>query len=83
MVCRIAPAGMLAAVAGAAVSVAASSNPSPAFTLFSPTLEQPAPNADIQEAYWCRWGRCGGWGWRHWGYWHRPWGPRAHSEYSV
>ena len=74
MVCRLVPTGMLAAVAGAAMFVAASSNPSPAFTLSSPALEQPVLSADIQEAYWCRWGRCGGWGWHRWGYWHRPWG---------
>jgi hypothetical protein len=83
MVSPLAPGGALAALAGAAMFVAASSSPSPAFTLSSPSLEQPVLSADIQDAYWCRWGRCGGWGWhRPWGWhrwgggwgWRRPWG---------
>ncbi len=73
MVSRLMPGGALAALAGAAMFVAASSSPSPAFTLSSPSLEQPVLGADIQDAYWCHWGRCGGWGWHRWG-WHRPWG---------
>jgi hypothetical protein len=78
MVSRLVPGGALAALVGAAMFVAASSSPSPAFTLSSPSLEQPVLSADIQDAYWCRWGRCG-WGWRRWGGgwgwgWHRPWG---------
>ena len=36
------------------------------------SLEQSVLGADIQDVYWCRWGRCGGWGWHRWGYWH-PW----------
>ena len=74
MVSRLVPTGLLAAIAGAALFAAASSSPSPAFTLSSPSLEQPVISADVQDAYWCRWGRCGGWGWRPWGYWYRPWG---------
>ena len=70
MVSRLVPGSALAAVAGAAMFVAASSSPSPAFTLSSPSLEQSVLGADIQDAYWCRWGRCGGWGWHRWGYWH-------------
>ena len=66
MVSRLVPTGLLAAIAGAALFVAASSSPSPAFTLSSPSPEQPVVSADVQDAYWCRWGRCGGW--------HRPWG---------
>ena len=48
----------------ARLCVAASSSPSPAFTLSSPSLEQSLLGADtdIQDVYWCRWGRCGGWG---------------------
>jgi hypothetical protein len=77
--------GALAAIAGA-VMLAATVVPSDAFTLSSPSLEQPVLSADIQDAYWCRWGRCGGWhrwgggwgwhrpwGWHRWG-WRRPWG---------
>jgi hypothetical protein len=73
MVSRLVPCSALAALAGAAMFLAASSSPAPAFTLSSPTLEQPVLSADIQDAYWCRWGRCGGWGWHRWG-WHRGWG---------
>jgi hypothetical protein len=72
MVSRLVPGGALAALAGAAMFVAASSSPSPAFTLSSPSLEQPVVSADIQDAYLCRWGRCG-WGW------HRPWGWRGYG----
>ena len=74
MVSRLVPTGLLAAIAGAALFVAASSSPSPAFTLSSSSLEQPIISADVQDAYWCRLGRCGGWGWHPWGYWYRPWG---------
>ena len=70
MVSRLVPGSALAAIAGAAIFVAASSSPSPAFTLSSPSLEQSVLGADIQDVYWCRWGRCGGWGWHRWGYWH-------------
>jgi hypothetical protein len=74
MVSRLVPTGLLAAIAGAALFVPASSSPSSAFTLSSPSLEPPVVSADVQDAYWCRWGRCGGWGWHPWGYWYRPWG---------
>jgi len=73
MVSRLVPGGALAALAGAAMLVAASASPSSAFTLSSPSLEQPVVSADIQEVWWRQWGG-GGWGWHHgWG-WHRPWG---------
>jgi hypothetical protein len=39
--------------------VAASSTPSLAFTLSSSSPEQSVLSANIQDAYWCRWGRCG------------------------
>jgi hypothetical protein len=71
MVSRPLPAGALAAFAGAAMFLAASSSPSSAFTLSSPSLEQSVLGADLQDVYWCRWGRCGRWGWHRWGYWHR------------
>ena len=81
MVSRLIPGGALAAIAGAAMFVAASSSPSPAFTLSSPSLEQSVLSGEIQDVYWCRWGRCGGWGWHRWGYWHRPWGWGWHRAY--
>ena len=40
-------------------SVAASSNPLPAFLLASPALEKPVLSADIQKAYRYGWVRCG------------------------
>jgi hypothetical protein len=73
MVSRLVSGSALAALAGAAMFVAASSTPSPAFTLSSPSLEQPVLSADIQDAYWRRWG------WHRWGGgwgWHRRWGWR-------
>jgi len=48
--------------------VAASSSPSPAFTLSSPSGEQQVLHADIQDAYWRHWG-WHHWGWRHWRNW--------------
>jgi hypothetical protein len=83
MVSRLVPGGALAALAGAAMFIAASTSPSSAFTLSSPSLEQPVISADVQDVYWRHWGWHGGWGWHHgwgwhrpWGWgWHRPWGP--------
>jgi hypothetical protein len=76
MVSRLAPGGALAALAGAAMLVAASTSPSSAFTLSSPSLEQPVVTADIQEVWWDRWGRWhpNGWGWGRWyhPYYYRP-----------
>jgi hypothetical protein len=73
MVLRILSRGAIAAFAGA-VMLAASSTPSPAFTLASPSLEQPVVSADVQSVWWH-----GGWhgGWhRGWG-WHHGWGWRG------
>jgi hypothetical protein len=73
---RILSGGVIAALAGA-VMLASSSGPSPAFTLASPSLEQPIAAAGVEPAYWSRWGgwhgRWGGWhgGWHRW-----SWGPR-------
>ncbi len=52
---RILSSGALSALAGAAM-LAVSTDPSPAFTLSSPSLERPFA-ADIQQAWWDRWGR--------------------------
>ena len=45
----------LSALAGAAM-LTVSADPSPAFTLYSPSLEGPVA-ADIQQAWYDRWGR--------------------------
>ncbi len=68
----------LAAVAGAAM-LTATSVPSNAFTLSSPSLEQPMASFGVEDVWWGRggWGCCRPWGWgwhRPWGWgWHRPW----------
>jgi hypothetical protein len=80
MVSRLLPGGVLAAAAGAALMVVASSGPSSAFTLSSPSPNQPVASSNIQHIWWDRWGRWhpNGWGWRwgwrrpYWG-WHHPW----------
>ena len=71
MVLRILSRGAIAAVAGATM-LAASSAPSPAFTLSAPSLDQPVVGADVQSVWWH-----GGWhrGWH--GGWHRGWGWRG------
>ena len=72
MVSRLVPSGLLAA--GAVLMIAASSAPASAFTLSSPSLDQPVVTGDIQHVWWDRWGRWHpnrwGWGWG-WG-WHHP-----------
>src|ERR1700722_423366 len=75
MVLRILSRGAIAAVIGAAM-LAATSAPSSAFTLASPSLEQPVVGADVQSVWW-HGGWHGGWhrGWGGWhGGWHRGWG---------
>lgn len=73
--------GAIAALAGATM-LAASSAPSSAFTLLSPSLERPVAGADIQPVWWhggWHHGWHGGWhrGWGWHGGWHRwGWGPR-------
>ncbi|WP_158815100.1 hypothetical protein [Methylocapsa sp. S129] len=62
----------LAALAGAAM-LALSMSPASAFTLASPSLEQPVASAQIEKVWWHHgWG--GGWhgGWHRWG---GGWGP--------
>jgi hypothetical protein len=71
---RILSCRAIGAVAGAAM-LAASSAPSPAFTLSAPSLERPVVAQDLESVYWHGgwhggWHR--GWGWR--GGWHRGWG---------
>ena len=75
--------GVLAALAGAAMLLASSSQ-APAFTLSSsPSLSGSALSPDLQEVWWDRWGgwhpNRWGWGWRR-PYWHRPyyWRPYYH-----
>jgi hypothetical protein len=82
---RILSRGAIAAVAGA-MMLALSSAPSSAFTLSSPSLEQPVVGADVESVWWHGgwhrgwhggWHRGWGWrgGWHRWG-WGGGWGPR-------
>jgi len=94
MVWRLLSRGAIGALAGAAM-LAASSAPSAAFTLASPSLERPVVAAGVEPVYWHGgwhggWHR--GWGWRGgghrwgWGYggWHRwGWGPRWGYGYGY
>jgi len=72
----------LATLAGAAM-LALTMGPASAFTLASPSLEQPVASAQIEKVWWRRWGWRGGWGpgygygygWRH--CWINRWGYRV------
>jgi hypothetical protein len=65
--------GALAALAGAAM-LTISMGPASAFTLASPSLEQPVAAAQIDKVWW----RGGGWGWRGGGWgWRGGWGYRG------
>lgn len=86
MVSRLVPRGVLAAVAGATLMIAASSAPASAFTLASASLDQPVASSDVQQAYWgyhhWGWHR---WGWHRWGwhpYWHPYWHPWRHCWWT-
>ncbi len=80
---RILSSGALSALTGA-VMLAVSADPSPAFTLYSPSLEGPVAAADIQQVRYDRWGRWHpgypsyyrpyyyGYGYRPYGYGYRP-----------
>ena len=57
MASRLVTGGVLGAAAGAALMIAVSSGPSSAFTLSSPSLDQPVVTANIQHVWWDRWGR--------------------------
>ena len=79
MVSRLVPGGVLAAAAGAALLIAAASGPSSAFTLSSPSLDQPVVTADIQQVWWDRWGR---WHPNRWHpYYHRYYHPYHYYHY--
>ena len=51
MVQRLIPSGVLAAIAGTAMAVAASSSPSLGFTLSSSWLAEPVIKADVQQVW--------------------------------
>ena len=71
MLSRMVSGGALAAIVGATMLLAAS-GPSAAFTLSSPSLEQPVAGGGVVPAWWDRWGR---WHPNAWGYGPaRPWG---------
>jgi len=81
MIPRIFSCGVIAGIAGSAMLLATCA-PSAAFTLSSPSLEQPVAAAGVENVWWGRGGgwRRNGWGWRGrwgggwrggWG-WHRP-----------
>jgi hypothetical protein len=65
-----------AAIAGAAMLLG-TTGPSTAFTLSSPSLEEPLAQASVEQVWWDRWGRWHshrwGWGWHRWAR-HHPWG---------
>ena len=54
MIPRLITSGVLAALAGAAMTVAVSSSPSFAFTLSSPSVADKVTKADVQQAYYYR-----------------------------
>ena len=54
MIPRLITSGVLAAVAGAAMTVAVSSSPSFAFTLSSPPVTDKVTKADVQQIYYYR-----------------------------
>jgi hypothetical protein len=54
MIPRLITSGVLAAVAGAAMTVAVSSSPSFAFTLSSPSVTDKITKADVQQVYYYR-----------------------------
>ena len=69
MFTRVLTGGAVAALAGVAM-LAISASSASAFTLSSPSLEQPMASSSIDHVYWRHYG---GWGWhRHWG-WRRRW----------
>jgi hypothetical protein len=54
MIPRLITSGVLAAIAGAAMAVVVSSNPSFAFTLSSPSVTEQGLKTDIQQVYYYR-----------------------------
>jgi hypothetical protein len=67
---RVLTGGAVAVLAGVAM-LAMSASSASAFTLSSPSLEQPMASSHIDQVYWRH-----GWGW-HRG-WHRGWGWHRH-----
>ena len=69
---RVLTGGVLAALAGATM-LAISASSASAFTLSSPSLEQPMTASHIDRVCWQQGhpGPCWGWGWHHWHHWHR------------
>jgi hypothetical protein len=57
--------GVLAGIVGMAMLIA-TSGPSAAFTLSSPSLEKPFVGAFVEQVWWDRWGH-----WHGWHRWHR------------
>jgi hypothetical protein len=53
--------------------LAISASSASAFTLSSPSLEQPMTASHIDRVCWQQGhpGPCWGWGWHHWHHWHR------------
>ena len=82
MFSRLTKAGLIAALAGAALQVIASA-PAEAFTLAAPSQAPVVAGADVDHVWWDRWGRWHPnhyyyyrpyWGWHH-PYWrHCHWG---------
>lgn len=77
MFTRVLKGGAVAALAGAAM-LAISASSASAFTLSSPSLEQPMAASHIDQVCWQQghpgpcWG--GGYGWHHRHCWRGPWG---------
>ncbi len=90
MFSRLTKAGLIAAVAGAAMQALAAA-PAEAFTLGSPSPAPIVASADIDHVWYDQWGRWHpnhrwgpppvygyGYGWhRHWHCWFTPWGRRC------
>jgi hypothetical protein len=66
MFSRLTKAGLIAALAGAALQVIASA-PAEAFTLAAPSQAPVVAGADVDHVWWDRWGR-----WHPNHYWGRP-----------
>jgi hypothetical protein len=75
MLSRVVSGGAIATIAGAAMLLA-TSGPSAAFTLSSPSLEPPVAAGDVEHVWWHRWGgwHAHPWGWHRWGWRAHPWG---------
>ncbi len=89
MFSRVLTGGAVAALAGVAM-LAISASSASAFTLSSPSIEQPMASSNIDHV-WCRGWGCGGWhrGWRRgwggpgWGWHHRHCGYNAWGHWRC